>query len=256
MGQEVELAEALEAVATAYFDADGMACDYDALAASRERGRLAGCLLALDELDPRKLTIPAQTAFWLNLYNALVLRDVLEMVLEDFFERERVRIAGHTWSLDDIEHGLLRGNAPKYGRLRAPMRKGDPRLSFMPPAYDERMHFAMYTACRSSPALRAFHGEKLDAELEEATRRYLHANVRVKEEGARIRLPRVLQWYAADFGGERGVLEFVLARLDDETVDMVDRRQGRVKLKYNDFDWSLNQKSGSEPHGTTLANPR
>jgi len=57
-------------------------------------------------------------------------------------------------------------------------------------------------------------------------------------------VPAVLHWYAADFGGENGVLEFVLARIDDdEAIDMIDRRQGRVKLRYAEFDWTLNSRS-------------
>lgn len=242
MGEESLLAQALEAVKAAHFDAAGAACDYAALAQSRERGHLAACLAPLAGFDPRKLRIPAQTAFWLNAYNACVLRDAAEIGIEGFFEQQRLRIAGHAWSLDDIEHGLLRGNVPKHGRFLAPMKKSDPRLAFVPLAYDERMHFAMYSACRSSPPLRVFHGERLDAELEQATRDYLAATVRVKDEGARIKVPKIFQWYADDFGGDDGVLEFVVARLDEASVEMVDRRQGSVKLKYLDFDWMLNQR--------------
>jgi len=36
----------------------------------------------------------------------------------------------------------------------------------------------------------------------------------------------------------------VLARIDDdEAIDMIDRRQGRVKLRYAEFDWTLNSRS-------------
>jgi hypothetical protein len=171
-----------------------------------------------------------------------VLRDALEVEVEGFFTRERARVAGRSWSLDDIEHGLLRGNVPKPGSFSAPMKKSDPRLVYMPIAYDERMHFAMYTAARSSPPLRVFHSGALEDELEEATRDYLRANVRVKDEDfrAKIRLPKIFQWYAEDFGSERDVIEFVLARLDEEVAELVDRRDGRVKLKYDEFDAALN----------------
>ena len=50
-------------------------------------------------------------------------------------------------------------------------------------------------------------------------------------------------WYAADFGGENGVLEFVMARIDDDAmIDAIDRREGRVKLRYAEYDWTLNAK--------------
>ena len=245
------LADALESVRLAHFDAGSAACDYAALARSTERARLEAALEALAAFDPRRATIPVSIGFWLNAYNACVLTGVLEagapasvLDTQGFFEGECLRIAGLGFSLDDIEHGLLRGNAHKHGKLRGPMAKDDPRLAFTPLIYDERMHFALYSACHSSPALRAFHAGQLERELESAARDYLRRTVRVEQGGAILVVPAVLHWYAADFGGENGVLEFVLARIDDdEAIDMIDRRQGRVKLRYAEFDWTLNSRS-------------
>jgi hypothetical protein len=230
-----QLAEALEAVGKSFVDTDG-ACDFAAMVASREHGRLAASVAALADFDPRRLRVPAQNAFWLNLHNACVLRDALELDIEGFSSRSRVRVAGSSWSLNDIEHGLLRGT----------MKKSDPRFAYMPVAYDERMHFAIYTARRSSPPLRVFHGERLEDELERSTESYLRATVRMKDEQYRVklRLPMVFKRYAEDFGDERGVLEFVLARLDEEVAELVDRRDGRVKFMYLDYDAALNAKGG------------
>jgi hypothetical protein len=246
---EVTLQEALHAAKSAHFDAGGAACDYAALAASREHGGLAASLAGLEAFDPKRVRIPAQTAFWLNVFNAAVLRDAAELALaasvrevQGFFERRRLKVGGLDYSLDDIEHGLLRGNVPKFGRLRAPMQRDDPRLAHTPLAYDERMHFAMYCAARSSPALRVYDGGKLDRQLEEATAEYLRHNVRVENDGALVVLPRQFHWYPDDFGGQRSALEFALARLDEDVVERVDRRLGRVKIRYAEFDWTLNRR--------------
>ena len=233
------LAQSLEELKS-HFDAQG-AFDMEALATSPAHGRLAAALADLAELDPRRMRIPAQIAFWLNVYNACVLRDLLEFEAGDFFDRQRLRIAGHAWSLDDIEHGLLRGNAPKYMSFSTPMKKADPRLALAPVTFDERSHFALYSACRSSPPLRVFHAERIEDQLEDASRDYLRSTVRVKEEGAKVKVPKLFQWYAEDFGGSDGVLQFVVARLDDDSVELIDRRQGRVKIKYLDYDWTLNR---------------
>ena len=233
------LAQSLEEL-KAHFDAHG-AWDLGALVASSAHGRLAAALAGLAEADPRRMRIPAQVAFWLNVYNAAVLRDLAEFEAGEFFSRPRLRVAGHAWSLDDIEHGLLRGNAPRYMSFSAPMKKTDPRLALAPVTFDERSHFALHYACRSSPPLRVFHAERLEAQLEDAAREHVRANVRVKDEGAKVKVPRLFQWYSGDFGGPDGVLEFVVARLDDEAVELIDRRQGRVKLKYLDHDWTLNR---------------
>lgn len=244
-----ELADALEAVKAAHFDAAGAACDFAALAASPQRARLAACLEALGSFDPGRVRIPAQSAFWINVFNAAVLRDAAELAhaasvreVEGFFERARLSVGGHSFSLDDIEHGLLRGNVPKYGSFGAPMKKSDPRLAYTPIAFDERIHFGLYSACRSSPPLRVVHGERAEAELEAAARDYVRATVRVKDDGARVKVPRIFRWYTDDFGGEDGVLDFVVARLDDAAVELIDARQGDVRIKYLDFDWTLSRR--------------
>ncbi len=239
---------ALEAARERHFDAEGAVCDYARLRASPEREALAWALAGLDAFDPRRGPIPGPLGFWLNVYNACALRAALEAApgedvhrIEGFFERERVRVAGLGYSLDDIEHGLLRGNAHKHGKLRGPMARDDPRLAFTPLIFDERIHFALYSACRSSPALRIYHAGRIEAELEQAACDYLRRSVRVESGGAVIVAPRQLHWYARDFGGESGALEFVLARLeDDEAIELIDQRQGRVKLRYAEFDWRLN----------------
>jgi hypothetical protein len=220
---------------------------FAALAEEAQGERVAGCLASLGAFDPRALDFASQTAFWLNTYNACVLRDVTGLVrlTERFFDSARIVIAGHAWSLDDIEHGLLRG-APKYGRLRAPIAPGDPRLRFAPPAYDERVHFGMYTACRSSPPLQALDGARLEEQLEAAARDYLVRTVSIARDGSRVRLPKLFQWYADDFGGRSGVLEFVLARIDDEAlIGAIDRRHGQVELEYQDYDWTLEATSSA-----------
>jgi hypothetical protein len=241
--------EALGAVRGAHFDAEGVACDYGALSASRERGRLAVCLSGLESFDPQGVRLGARTAFWINVFNAGVLRDSPELELgtgerdlRQFFARPRLTVFGHGFSLDDIYHGLLRGNLPGHGHLRVPMERNDPRLAYMPIAYDERVHFAMYTAARSSPALRAFEGGKLDVQLEDAAAHYVRRMTRIERGGAVVVAPRLLQWYAKDFGGENGVLEFVAARLEDAQADEVDRNIRSVKLRYSDFDWKLNRR--------------
>ena len=249
-GMDQQLAEALEAAKRAYFDARGAACDYAALARSAERAQLAACVAALEGFDIQRARLPAQMAFWINAFNAGVLRDASELRLaasaremQAFFERPRLRIGAHPYSLDDIEHGLLRGNVPKQGSRRAPMQRDDPRLAYMPILFDERVHFAVHSACRSSPPLRVFEAGKLDKQLEEATAGYVRQTVRVERQGAVLVVPRLFDWFAEDFGGKSGIVPFVVARIEDEeAVEAVDRRLGDVKLQYAEFDWTLNRR--------------
>jgi hypothetical protein len=243
-----ELARALAAAAT-HFDAAGLACDYAALGASPERGHLAVCLAALETFDPGQVRIGARMAFWINIFNAGVLRDAPELAfagdereMATFFERPRLGIFAQRYSLDDIYHGLLRGNAPAHGSLHAPMRRDDPRLAHMPIAFDERLHFALFRGSRASPAFRVFEGGRLDLQLEDAATQYVQRMTLVEQDGGTVTAPKLMQWYAADFGGARGVLEFVLARLDDAALERVERAGGRIRLRYGAFDWTLERR--------------
>lgn len=246
MNAEQELQDALAATSAAHFDAQGAARDYGALCTSAEHARVVSAVAGLADVDFKRVRIAAQTAFWLNVFNSIVVRDLAELAqaetvkeVEAFFEKPRVRVAGFGYSLDDIEHGLLRGNVPKFGSKRAPMERDDPRLAHTPLAYDERMHFGLFSAGRSSPALRVFDGGHVDRDLEDAAEGYLRHEVRVEQDGALVILPRQFHWYRDDFGGEQSALGFALARLDDELVDKVDSRRGKVKVRYADFDWTL-----------------
>ena len=66
---------------------------------------------------------------------------VLEV--EGFWRNTCYNIAGHVFSLDDIEHGVLRANTPHPSSSKKPFEKGDPRLEFVMSKVDPRIHFAL-----------------------------------------------------------------------------------------------------------------
>src|SRR3954464_6293947 len=113
-GHEQELESALQAVRARHFDAAASICDYAALDGSQEHLRLRECLAALEVFDPKRVRIAAQTAFWLNVFNALALRDAPELVrlrgvpeVEAFFERPRAKIGASPYSLVDIDDSVV-----------------------------------------------------------------------------------------------------------------------------------------------------
>ncbi|MGH8709404.1 MAG: DUF547 domain-containing protein, partial [Burkholderiales bacterium] len=157
------LAAALSGACAAHYDAARHAFDYLRFAESPEYAELRVVARALADFDSAALRIGLRLAFWLNVYNALVLHAVVARrafagvrALGDFFAASQYVIGGHVFSLDDIEHGLLRVNAPRLGFGAAPLRRDGPRYALAPYVFDERVHFAMYSACRSSPAPAAY----------------------------------------------------------------------------------------------------
>ena len=244
----VLLAGALHAACAAHYDAARHAFDYARFAESPEFSELRVAARALADFDCAALRIGLRLAFWLNVYNALVLHAVIARrafagvrKVADFFTASQYMLGGHVFSLDEIEHGLLRINAPRLAFGPKPLRRDGPRYALAPYMFDERVHFAMYSACRSSPPPAAYGAQTLASSLERASGAYLAAHVRLAADRATLIVPKLFDWYAADFGGKRGVLEFILAHVQgDDIAAAVEEHGLGLRLRYADFDWTLN----------------
>src|SRR5690606_6960557 len=74
-------------------------------------------LAQMESIDPRDYSRQEQLAYWLNVYNALSVREILPHVAgtrgdislpATLWSEKSARIAGQKLSLNDIEHGILR----------------------------------------------------------------------------------------------------------------------------------------------------
>ena len=208
-----------------------------------EADRLASELTAVDASS-----IPgdeARIAFWLNLYNALVLTELAREPRSGSLLRHRAmfrsafyRVGEHDYSLDVIEHGVLRRNARVPLRVARTLRRGDPRLAAMPRRLDPRIHFALNCGAVSCPPIRDYRAEALDAELERITVAYLSAETRIDRERRRIELPYLIRLYRADFGDRAARLAFAARHLAEHDAAWL-RSQGRIRVDYGRFDWTL-----------------
>ena len=183
----------------------------------------------------------ARIAFWLNVYNARLLDALDERPLtgsllrhRGLFRRAAYEVGGERYSLDAIEHGLLRGNARAPFALRRTLRPGDERLNGAPSRPDPRIHFALNCGAASCPPIRAYSAEKLRDELEAAARAYLEAESGFDAATGRLVLPGLLRLYRADFEPEGGAIAFALSRLP------FGAEAARADVSWSRFDWTLN----------------
>lgn len=188
----------------------------------------------------------ARIAFWVNLYNALVLHCLCLKPLQGsllwhlrLFDRVAYRVGGHDYPLNVIENGVLRVNRRPPLRPRPPLRDSDPRLGSAPSELDPRVHFALNCGARSCPPINSYDSDELDAQLELATASYLRQETRVDADRGRAVLPRLLRMYRQDFGDRRARLEFVAARVPELRELLVSRRG--VRARYAPFDWTVAQ---------------
>ena len=216
------------------------------LASARAHGRdLAGLAAALRTTTPAALaTDAARTAFWINLYNALLRHALARYGLGGdlrwhpwIFFAAAYEVGGRRYTLHTIEHGLLRGNRPGPPLPVRPLRPGDPRLASAPGVFDARVHFALNCGARSCPPVRAYAADDLEARLDVATRAYLAQETAV-DWGARvITLPRLCRLYRADFGGVAGVFDLLRDHHDEGA--RIDRERAALTVAWGAYDWSL-----------------
>ena len=253
-----ELATALKqganALKTAAIDAEGRQVDYDRLRASEAYAALRRDLAPqLRSLDLSTLATREQRlAFWINLYNVLVLdatvtfgvnRSVTEgrLGVVSFFRRAAYDVGGQRFSANDIEHGILRANRPSWAVPGPQFGPRDPRLAWRVRPLDPRIHFALNCASRSCPPIGVYDADRIDAQLDLAAASFVANDVAIDPCAGIVRLSSIFKWYAGDFGGRAGILAFLKERLPDgEGRDWLRRQGPYVKLIYHPYDWGLN----------------
>ena len=225
---------------------------YRTIRHSEEFERYKDLTKELRLFDPHFLKERGQRlAFWINIYNTAVIHGVIELGLERsvkelprFFDRMIYEIGGYRFSLNDIEHGILRGNRrPPYGFLR-PFRKKDPRLKFAIIPMDSRIHFALVCGARSCPPIGFYEAEQIDFQLQLAALSFINSHqVEILPEKRRALISKIFKWYKADFGGsDRALLETLLKFLDEgEKKTFLKENRDRIRFKYQPYDWNLNQ---------------
>ena len=183
-----------------------------------------------------------QVAFWINLYNALILHGVIHYnvsgsMLRDvgFFRRVAYDVGGMRFSADDIEHGVLRGNR-RHPYLPFPQfAKDDPRLMMSIEDPDPRVHFALVCGARSCPPISSYGGEDLEQQFDKAAATFINGiGVRHDAGEHTLYLSRIFKWYAGDFGGTEDTL-----RLVDRYLDAAGDIAG-ARVRYLPYDWSVN----------------
>ena len=232
----------------AHVTLDGI--DYASLKTSRQFQNFVDIARRLPDIDGASVG----DAFWINLYNAMVLHATVVLgppedtpeARTDFFSGATgatYKVAGHVLSLDDVEHALLRRSPA--GDARSFEQDDARRLTFAPTLarkFDNRIHFALNCGASSCPPVKLFRDESLDEDLAAAARAFVGSEVSVS--GSTVTASKLFLWYGSDFGED--VLPAIAALgAGTPSGDAVARllEGGDVELAFADYDWSPNDAS-------------
>jgi hypothetical protein len=181
-------------------------------------------------------------AYWINAYNAFVLKGIVDAypitsvkdigVLNGFFRRQDFTAGGREITLDELENKIIR-----------------------PQFMDPRIHFVVNCGAVSCPLLenRAFTGANLEARLEAAAARSINdpRYVRLAREESRLYLTKIMEWYGQDFIdwfpqptdstpiNKPTLRDYIALFLPPSQAQYV-RDNPNLVIEFNTYDWSLN----------------
>jgi len=187
----------------------------------------------LQDISVSHLKRPEQMAYWINLYNALTVKVILEHYpvesIRDIdispgwfsngpWDAKLLHIEGKDLSLNDIEHRILR-----------------------PIWQDNRIHYAVNCASLSCPNLLKdpFTAENTQVLLEYNANAYInHPRGMSITEGKAV-ISSIYSWFPEDFGGnEEGIRQHLLKYSDAEREEYLESDNISFSYTYN---WNLNE---------------
>jgi hypothetical protein len=198
-----------------------------------DRKALDAYVQQLQQVEVTRLNRSGQKAYWINLYNALTVKVVLDHYpvksIRDIkispgvfsggpWGAKLLTIQGQAVSLNDIEHRILR-----------PLWK------------DNRVHYAVNCASLGCPNLQpeAYTPENTETLLEKGAREYVNHPRGVRQEGDRLQLSSIYDWFQADFdGSEEGLLRHLQRYANSDLAGRL--KEFRGKISY-DYDWRINE---------------
>ncbi len=202
------------------------AVDY---AAIKSDSRFSAYLEMLQKTDPAGIKNGNERlAFWINAYNAFTIKLVIDHwpvnSIRDINKDGEgpwrlvwIEIAGKKYSLDEIEHEIIRKE------------------------FDEpRIHAALVCAAESCPPLRreAYTGKRLDAQLEDNMLVFLRDSTKNKYDpkSNTLYLSEVFNWFGVDFEKKHGsAAKYVLKTLKLSPPSA-------PAVEYLPYSWNLNTK--------------
>ncbi|KAK4843679.1 hypothetical protein QYF36_011392 [Acer negundo] len=195
----------------------------------------------LERVTVNQMEINTRTAFWINVYNALVMHAYLAYGIPHsslrrlaLFHKAAYNIGGHIISANAIEQSILCFHTHRMGRwlesiLSTALRKksGDEKqlissklglLKSEPLAC-----FALCTGAFSDPVLKVYTASNVKEELEAAKREFLQANILVKK-SKKVFLPKVLERFAKEATiSSDDLLKWVTENVDKKLQDSIQK---------------------------------
>ena len=211
-----------DALLKANVDENGMV-DYSSFKSNKD---FDDYIKSITEADVSNLSKEDKLAFYLNVYNATVIKNVLDhlpitspMDVDGFFKKITHQIAGNEITLDKLEHDYAM--------------KIEPVL----------VHFGLVCAAISCPKIlrKAYDGKTVFQQLEENGKEFLNdpSKNRLDKENNILYLSDIFKWFRKNFEERYGSLQKAAEHFMNES-DKKFLIENTVEVKFNKYNWQLN----------------
>ena len=199
----------------------------------------------------KEMDINTKTAFVINLYNLLVKYAFVKLGIPSsdlmrlkFYDNVSVNVGGQIFSLNDLEHGILRANSRAPYRLMKQFSLIDPeRKKLSIDEVDPRIHFALNCGAKGCPAVKRYTVEALDEELRLAAMAFCEqeSSVSVDMGNKTLGLSKIFNWYMGDFASSKDdipskIVQYLRGEKKEKLETLI--QGGKVNIKFLDYDWS------------------
>lgn len=183
--------------------------------------------LNLNRLSEDLKTQDDKLAFWINIYNSLVQSKIIldQKSFENkdiFFNTKDLKFGGVKISLDDIEHGILRGK----------ILGSDFVEKFKLDNLENRIHFTMNCGANSCPAIAYYKPSNINEQLILAENAFTLANSSYDSVSNVLLTSELFSWFKEDFNGENGIIKIM-------KINGVVPEHAYPEIKYESYNWGL-----------------
>ncbi|KAI4357098.1 hypothetical protein L6164_001067 [Bauhinia variegata] len=245
------LTKIMSAILESYASDDRQHVDYAAISKSEEFRRYVNMTQDLQRVNLIELSENEKLAFFINLYNAMVIHAIIrigcpEGVIDrrSFYSNFMYVVGGDPYSLNNIKNGILRSNRRSPYSLMKPFAAGDRRLEVAVIKVNPLIHFGLCNGTKSSPKVRLFSFQGVEDELRCAAREFFeNGGVEIDLEKRTVYLTRMIKWFNGDFGQEREILKWLINYVDANKAGLLTHLlgdSGPVSISYQNFDSSIN----------------
>ncbi|CAN6200585.1 unnamed protein product [Urochloa humidicola] len=188
----------------------------------------------LAEINPVHLNDDARLAFWINLYNALMMHAYLaygvprsDMKMFSLMQKAAYTIGGHSFSAAFIEYVILKMKPPSHRPQMAlllalqKIKVPEEQKKFCIEAPEPLLTFALSCGMYSSPAVKIYTANNVREELQDAQRDFIRASVGVSRKG-KLLVPKMLHCFARGFVDDNSFPIWISHFLPQQQATFVD----------------------------------